>query len=342
MSGALLIDVDSTMPNLALMHLSTWRKGLGIETGFHVSDPDEVWASIVFRKNRHLADGLRHFYPNARIDVGGGGYDLHKSLPPEVDLMMPDYSLYPECDCDVGFSTRGCNRACYFCVVSEKEGKFRINQHPSEFHDPSHRKIVLLDNDILWDKDWFFEVTQWILDNGMTVDFNQGLDLRLMDRDIARRIAELRPIDWWHFAFDSLSYQDSVIEGIRMLKDAGVDIRHRANVYVYLHDDSQVEDALERCEILRGLNALPYVMVNKEAEYTRRMTDLKRWCRPQIFFSTEFADYRGRCRCSHSSSPAPPYRPSWPCGWCCSDASWSPCPSTIRPSCRTSSRIIRS
>ena len=26
MSGALLIDVDSIIPNLALMHISTWRR----------------------------------------------------------------------------------------------------------------------------------------------------------------------------------------------------------------------------------------------------------------------------------------------------------------------------
>ena len=71
MSGALLIDVDSVIPNLALMHISAWRKSLGIDAGFHIDDPDEVWASIVFKRNAHMADGLRHFYPDAEIDVGG-------------------------------------------------------------------------------------------------------------------------------------------------------------------------------------------------------------------------------------------------------------------------------
>ena len=42
--GALLVDVDSTIPNLALMHISTWRRSLGIRTGFHIPDPAEVWA----------------------------------------------------------------------------------------------------------------------------------------------------------------------------------------------------------------------------------------------------------------------------------------------------------
>lgn len=226
----------------------------------------------------------------------GGGVNLSKNLPKEVDLMMPDYSIYPDCDYDLGFTSRGCNRNCYFCIVPRKEGKFHVNQHPSEFHHPDHRKIVLMDNNILFDKDWFFEVTDWILANRMKVDFNQGLDIRLMDGDIASRIAELKPIDRWHFAFDSMDYKDDVINGIRTLREAGVHVRNNANWYVYLHNDSQFEDALERCQILRENNALPYIMVNREATRTQRMTDLKRWTRPQLFFSTDFEHYDKRVR----------------------------------------------
>lgn len=292
----LLIDVDSTIPNLALMHISTWRKSLGYETGFNISDPDEVWASVIFKANRHKVDGLRFYYPNAQIDIGGSGYDLRKRLPDEVSRMMPDYSIYPECDYDLGFTTRGCDRGCYFCIVPKKEGRFRINQHPSEFHDPSHRKIVLMDNNILLNKDWFFEVTDWIIENRLKVDFNQGLDIRLMDRDIAKRIRELSPIGKWHFAFDSMDYKDDVIRGIAMLNEAGVSVRNTANWYVYLHNDAAFDDALERCNILRENMALPYIMVNRDSPRTQRMTDLKRWAHPQIFFQTDFKDYNRKVR----------------------------------------------
>lgn len=73
MNGALLIDCDSKIPNLALMHISAWRKSEGLETGWNVQDPSEVWASIIFEKNKHMADGLKFLYPNAMIDIGGGG-----------------------------------------------------------------------------------------------------------------------------------------------------------------------------------------------------------------------------------------------------------------------------
>lgn len=111
----LLVDVDSTIPNLALMHISTWKKAEGNDVGFGIIDPDEVYASCVFKWNAHKVDGLKFFYPNATIDVGGSGtYALKKSLPKGVDQMMPDYSIYPDCDYDLGFTSRGCNRNCTF------------------------------------------------------------------------------------------------------------------------------------------------------------------------------------------------------------------------------------
>lgn len=288
----LLIDVDSVIPNLALMHLSTYYKNRGSEVGFNVTDPDKVYASIIFSKNRHLCDGLRFLYPNAEIDIGGSGYDLRKRLPEEVDYLMPDYSLYPDYHCDLGFTTRGCDRNCYFCIVTKKEGRFHIHQHPSEFHDPSHKMIALMDNNILWDKDWFMEVTDWIIENKLKVDFNQGLDIRLVDDEIAERISMLRPIKNWHFAFDSLNYQDDVIKGVETLNRHNVNMRHDAHFYVYLHNDDQFDDALQRIRILKELNVAPYLMINPESKKTKRMADLKRYTRPWVFFSMDFSDYR--------------------------------------------------
>lgn len=292
MTGALLVDVDrSSFPNLALMHISTWRKNAGLECGFNINDPSEIWASCVFKANRHKADGLKFLYPDAKIDIGGSGISLTKQLPEEVTHLMPDYSIYPQVDYSLGFSSRGCIRNCPFCIVPKKEGRAYISQHPREFHNPQFKKIMLLDNNILALRSWFFEVADWIINNNLKVDFNQGLDVRLIDPEIAEKIADLKPISIWRIAFDNMAYKDALIRGVNHLIKAGVDVRHKVQSYVYVDSDKDFLDALNRCDILRNLGICPFIMLNRDAKRTQRLTNLKRWARPWIFFSIPFEDF---------------------------------------------------
>ncbi|NCA74557.1 MAG: radical SAM protein, partial [Gammaproteobacteria bacterium] len=153
MTKVLLIDVDSTIPNLALMKVSAYYKQLGYEVGFSIVDPDIVYSSIIFRKNGHKSDGLRFYYPDAEINIGGSGYDLKKELPPEIEATRPDYDLYPECDHYLGFTSRGCIRNCHFCIVRKKEGPFRKVQDVSDIcTGRNFKSCVLMDNNILADK----------------------------------------------------------------------------------------------------------------------------------------------------------------------------------------------
>ena len=62
-----------------------------------------------------------------KIIKGGTGYDLTATLPDEIDLLQPDYSIYPQIDKKTayGFLTRGCPNRCKWCVVPKKEGKVK-------------------------------------------------------------------------------------------------------------------------------------------------------------------------------------------------------------------------
>lgn len=62
--------------------------------------------------------------------------------------------------------------------------------------------------------------------------------------------------------------------------------------YVYVHDGTQVDDAAERCSILRKWGVMPYPMFNRHAKRTQAMTDLKRWARPWIFYTVGWDEYR--------------------------------------------------
>ena len=293
--NVLLIDTDSKIPNLALMKLSSYHKQIGDNVGFNVENPDLVYASCIFTRNKHKTDGLQFFFPNAEINIGGSGINLNCKLPiPEEyggDLIIPDYSLYPNFDYDIGFTSRGCIRNCYFCIVREKEGKYQRVQHPSEFHDPRHKKATYLDNNILADKEWFFTVTDWLIQENISVDFSQGLDIRLVDEEIAQRIKQVKHFNTIHFAYDDTTYKDKVYNGIELLNNAGVSVRNSTHFYVYINDDNHFEDALERCNTLKKWNTTPYPMINPNAKMTTRLKKLKRWCRPWIFWSCDFDEF---------------------------------------------------
>ena len=292
---ALLIDADSTIPNLALMKISTYLKSQGYETGFNIDDPDVVYASVIFDRNKHKTDGLEFLYPDAHIDRGGSAISLTKVLPNEIEYCMPDYSLYPDCDYDMGFTTRGCIRNCYFCIVPKKEGKFRIVQHPREFHDPNHKKVMILDNNVLANKEWFMEITDYFIENNLKVSFNQGLDIRLMDKDIAERLVKLKPYEGWRIAFDDIKSKEAVIKGIKLLHAAGMHTRSKLICYVYVNSNEDFDNALERCQILRDLNTCPYVMLNQNVKWDGIVKTLRRWTLPYVFFQLtwdEWLDHR--------------------------------------------------
>lgn len=294
----LLIDIGSKIPNLALMKISAYHKSRGDIVGFNVSNPDKVYASVIFKANRHQIDGLRYWYPDAEIDIGGSGYDLSKKLPRDIEECSPDYDLYPENDTYYGFTSRGCIRDCHFCIVRKKEGAFRIlYDDPKKAidvikGDHDFKKIIFFDNNILASKKWFMALTEELLEQKLKVDFNQGLDIRLIDKEIASRLAQLHPINCWKFAYDSTDYTKAVIDGITILKEAGINTKQKCLFYVYCDGQYQIKDAVNRCRTLKEHNCTAYSMINRDVPQTKELKQLRRWTRPWIFWSVDFEDFK--------------------------------------------------
>lgn len=287
----LLIDIDSKIPNLALMKVSAYYKSLGCEVGFNIADPDLVYASVIFKHNRHKVDGLKFYYPDAVIDIGGSGYDLRKRLDIKIESMQPDYSIYPECDYYLGFTSRGCIRHCPFCIVPIKEGRFNVVRHISDIcHGEDFTKCVLMDNNILADKKHFFETVEWLRSHEIAVDFNQGLDARLFDEEVAECLASLKAFRSWRIAFDSMAYKEDVLKAVRMMDDVGISLKHGVMCYVYCDSDDDVDDAVNRCRILKDAGVTAYSMLNIDVPRTPRMQKLKDWTRPWTFWSCDYSE----------------------------------------------------
>jgi len=279
-------------PNLALMKLSTYFKNKDYRVELYNEEKDKngyydkVFVSVVFDWSlKKLPKNIPSHW-----EVGGYAYDINKKLPINAEHLVPDYDLF-DCDSYYGFTTRGCFRNCSFCFVPKAEGKFRryvedINEFcPS---DKGFTKITLLDNNILYDKEHFINISNQIIDKNLLVDFNQGLDHRLVcDDDILNILTKLKHREY-RFSFDFIEYKNNVIKTIECLKKHGL----KKNFwYVLVGYNTTIEEDLERLKILRDYKQVVYVQrYNKSKD--RLLIPLAQWAnQPWIFYSYTWNDF---------------------------------------------------
>jgi len=270
----LLMDLDidkrrRSFPNLALMKLSAYHKARGdvIFLNFPLCQPDVTYASCVFTWHRSNANGL-----NAQF--GGSGIDIEVKLPDYIEHLKPDYDLYPNPQWSMGYSSRGCPRHCPWCKVPLKEGGIVAWASPKEFYDPRFQLLILLDNNTLAAPNCIGTL-QVLTDLPVVVDFNQGLDIRLLNDEHVHYFKHIKTKKL-RFAFDSISYETAVRRGIDKLFKAGFAKSH-LSFYVLVgfpNDDTSIE----RIKILQGYGVDVYPMIykddtGKEPEVTMQFTE---------------------------------------------------------------------
>ena len=284
-----LIDVDGhNFPNLALMKISAYHKARGdyVEWCVPLIRYDIVYQSKVFTKE--YSSDIDYIPQADKIIKGGTGYDLHSQLPYEIEHQYPDYSIYPELTKDTafGYLTRGCPRACHFCIVAKKEGrKSRKVADLCEFWR-GQKFIKLLDPNILACSQ-HMELLQQLADSKVYVDFSQGIDARLLNKDnilIINRI-KLKNI---HFAWDYMHEEKEVLKGLRIYSQFAKRKPHGryGGVYVLTNYDTNIEDDLYRIYTLRDMGYDPYVMIYDKPNAPKIIKDLQRWVNNKIIFNS--------------------------------------------------------
>lgn len=301
-----LIDVDGhNFPNLPLMKLSAWHKQQGDLVEWYkpfsglIEQYDKVYMSKVFS---FTPDYIYPIYAK-EIERGGTGYcieiengkevfkaEKNKNLPDEIEHIYPDYSLYPAetKNTAYGFLTRGCPRNCDFCHVAQKEGKCSYKVADLSEFWRGQKKIVLCDPNILACPDWK-DLLQQLIDSKARVEFNQGLDIRLMNREKAEMLAQIK-IDTIHFAWDRYEDKEIVQPKFKTFRKSSTVRQKSLIVYVLCGDKSRevLPQDLERIYWLRDNGFTPYVMLY-DKEHLPKKSSLRRlqgWVNNKCVFWT--------------------------------------------------------
>ena len=242
------------------------------------------------------------------VERGGSGYCISlvngrevfdkakdKPLPPEIEHIYPDYDLYPELTKDTayGFLTRGCPRGCDFCIVEKKEGRCSVKVADLSEFWRGQKKIVLCDPNILACKDWK-SLLQSLIDSRAEVDFNQGLDVRLMTAEKAEMLKQIK-ITEIHFAWDRYEDKDKVLPKLQLFAEHWRKrLAHNVIVYTIVNFSTTLEQDLDRIYTLREMGYWPYVMIYDKEHCARVYRDLARWVNNRFIFGSckRFEDYK--------------------------------------------------
>jgi hypothetical protein len=191
----------------------------------------------------------------------------------EVDEMIPDYSIldaikykYPASNAYFTYMTRGCVRKCAFCAVPKIE-PFYVDYIPLKQQIETinakygeKKDLLLLDNNVLASSQ-FDHIIDELLEVGFYkgakyknrlryIDFNQGIDLRLLTKKKMKRLAELC-IFPLRIAFDHISLKDRYVQKIEWAAEFG--FRRLSNYILYNYRDTPA-DFYERLRINVDLN----------------------------------------------------------------------------------------
>lgn len=302
MKNVLLVNVDCKW-NLALRRLYAYHETKGdnvkmmdVGFGFYKHNKREVidgrgfdiaYVSNIFEANAYNVD----VYGCEDVRYGGiGSRNPDLKLPCEVELTHPKY--FKDEDTAHGYITRGCIRNCYFCKVPKHEGKLAPYRNVADVVG-DFKKAIFMDNNILA-YEGHYEALAWLIEHGIKCQFNQGLDLRLVNDRNLELLSRLNYMGEYGFALDDVSYMKPFEKKLEQAKRY-ITKPWKMKFFVYVNANMEPQDTVKRVKWLKEHECLSYIMRDQNvygSEHERFYNDIAAYCnQPAIFKKMDFETY---------------------------------------------------
>ena len=152
----------------------------------------------------------------------------------------------------------------------------------------------MLDNNFQASPRWR-ENLEYLIDHKIKVNFNQGLDIRLLNEDFIELLAQAQYYDQHfkrrslYFAFDDFRYKDKFVCGMRKLHAHGI-TPSNIMVYILVGVNTTLEQDLERVRVVEYLGGVPYIMRYNQIN-TPELNKLARWVNGRYYQFIEWKNY---------------------------------------------------
>lgn len=280
-----LINIEPKIFNTAYMQIASYHRGR--------ADIVEWWMPLMHRGfDVVYCSSIFDFTDKSGIpdDVicGGTGFDVTSRLSRVIEDCDLDYSIYPDCRTSYLWFSRGCIRDCPWCVVPEKEGGLRAVESKNLNHHGIY--VTVCDNNFFANRLWGNAI-DCLRQINQKVDIQQGLDVRILNKNMCRALRKLK-----HYKQIRIAWDDPREDIREHLKRVLRFIPYwQLMCYVLIGYSSTGDEDLYRVEALRSLGIDPFVMpYDKRDLYQRSFT---RWVNDKaIFAKVEWEDYRYRVK----------------------------------------------